>query len=65
MTFVFRLLSRNIAYGKNELKLHKIHYSHSRFFSLHTFFLRPGICKFAVDFFIEPSKKKITVPKNT
>ena len=26
-------------------------------------FYNPGICKFAVDLFIEPSKKKITVPK--
>ena len=56
-----------IAYGKDELKLHKIqHYSHSRFFffiSLHSFILLPGICKFALDLFIEPSKRKITFQK--
>ena len=30
---------------------------------MHTVFLLPGICKFAVDLFIEPSKRKITGPK--
>ena len=33
------------------------------FISLHSFFLLPGICTFALDLFIEPSKRKITVPK--
>ena len=53
-----------MAYGKDELKVNKTqHYSHSRFYISSHFFLLPGICKFAVDLFSEPSKRKITVPK--